>query len=452
MGGPLDDDLEISMDDEEVTDILKALFPELTDDEIDELAASLSLEAALDLKLEIGDIRDVAAGLSAALEQAAEAALAKRGDDLAPHNDGFPLTIEPLGRRAFYDSAAGTGRIELSGVFRDRSAVALVSSDVRVSVAGELQPHELACLHQGQSVDVVFLVDITGSMSPVIDSVQRSLGKFVDAIVAAEIQGTISVVTFQDSVGVNVTFQQPAPASGFERSPFFTPVAIDDGPAVNDLQRFITALEANSGEDAPENLAGAIDFAQNGVIGLTGGGAPNVIGDGEDDPPDVSPWPALRSERQIFVAISDAPFHADSRDAGNSSLREPFEPRPIADILRTLHEGGTTVHVSDPSWVDESVAATGSSSEVSVDSDLWAVETGGLGEDRAAGYSLVDLDLLVLAEDNGLLDIVLDGITASTCTVSFALPNLAAGASFDLQLDGGSDGDTFAESLEPLVY
>ena len=70
-----------------------------------------------------------------------------------------------------------------------------------------------------------------------------------------------------------------------------------------------------------------------------------------------------------------------------------------------------------------------------------------MGEDRVAGYSLIDLDLLVVATDTGLLDIVLDRVLASSCTVSFPLPNLSASTSFDLELKGSAQ--TFSESLSP---
>jgi hypothetical protein len=258
----------------------------------------------------------------------------------------------------------------------------------------------------------------------------------------------LSVVTYQDSVGVNVGFQESAPKSGYERSPFTTPVAIDDADAIADLTRFIARLEANSGADVPENLAGAIDFARNSIIGIGGNGMPNVIGQGSDDPKDVAPFPALKSDSQVFVAITDAPFHSDSRTPKNSSLLAPFKPRPIADILQTLTASGTVVHVSDPSWVDETVMPTGASDEVSVDSDYWAIHTGGLGEDRVAGYSLVDLDLLAVADASGLLDIVLDGVIGSSCTARFALPELSADATFDLTIH--VSGDTFSDSLKPL--
>ncbi|HEY1532778.1 MAG TPA: hypothetical protein VGF76_02125, partial [Polyangiaceae bacterium] len=254
----------------------------------------------------------------------------------------------------------------------------------------------------------------------------------------------------QDSVAVNVSFQEPLGASGYERSPFFKPVDIADSAGILQLQRFIARLEADSGADTPENLAGAIDFAQNDTIGLMTNGEPNVIGDGLEDPEDVAAFPKLNNARHIFVAFTDAPFHSDSRNASNSSLLTPFKPRPIATILKTLQAGGTTVHVSDPSWVDESVTPTGGPNEVDIDSDYWAIHTGGLGEDRVKGYSLTDLDLLVTAQDSGLLDILLDGIVASTCTARFPAPSLAANASFDLSVTHA--GQTFASALIPSRF
>lgn len=287
-------------------------------------------------------------------------------------------------------------------------------------------------------------------MAPVIGAVQRSLEKFVTAIVERSASGTLGVVTFQDSVGVNVSFQEPLPASGYERSPFFAPVDIGDAAGIAKLQRFIARLEADSGADIPENLAGALDFAQNDVIGLTKSGAPNVIGDGVEDPVGVGAWPKLNHARHLFVAFTDAPFHADSRNASNSSLLTPFKPRPTASILRTLQAGATTVHVSDPSWVDETTAPTGAANEVSVDSDYWAIRTGGLGEDSVAGYSPIDLDLLVTAEDSGLLDILLDGIVATTCSAHFPAATLAANASIDLEL--AHDGQSYSASLSPQRF
>ena len=440
------DDAKLKM---QVQALLRRVFPELTDDEVSELSANLSLDAALSLEAEITDMRAVASDLSKVLADAAAAAAKQRKDDLVSKNDGFPTGLEPLGRAAFFDTQSGEARIDLSAVYDDHTPVSLAASELSVNIAGKAQTVQLSCAN-ADPVDIVFLVDVTGSMSPVIGAVQRSLQKFVSAIVEKGVSGTLGVVTFQDSVGVNVSFQEPLPKSGYERSPFFPPVDIGDAAGVEKLQRFITRLEADSGADTPENLAGALDFAQNDVIGLTRNGAPNVIGDGLEDPAGTAPFPKLSHARHLFVAFTDAPFHADSRNPSNSSLLAPFKPRPMKSILRTLQAGGTTVHVSDPSWVDETTEPTGAASEVSVDGDYWAINTGGLGEDRVAGYSPIDLDLLVTASDTGLLDILLDGVVATSCSAHFSVPSLSASASFDLELS--HDGQSYTTTLDPTRF
>lgn len=432
----------------QVQTVLHELFPSLSEEEIAAYAGKLDIESALALKVEIDDIRRVADKLSKELSELARSSAEKRSQDLEARNGGFPVTLEAVGRAAIYDASRAEGRISLSGVFRDREPVQLKAEHVRVKVDGSAVGNvELRCV-QDSDVDIVLLVDITGSMSSVIGAVRRSLIAFVHAVVERGVHGTLSVVTFQDTVGVNVGFQERAPANRYERSPFFKPVDIADADAIAELERFVVRLQANSGADRPENLAAAIDFARSNVIGRTGLDLPNVIGDGNADPAGVTPFPKLDRERQIFVAITDAPFHADSRGPANSSLLAPFKPRPMADILRSLQSTGTTVHVSDPSWVDQSTAPTGASSELSVDADYWAIGSGGLGEDRAAGYSLVDLDLLAVAGESGLLDIVLDRVISSSCALRFALPQLSASAKFELSLE--VSGETFEVALDPV--
>lgn|GEM_PF-5633699 len=180
----------------------------------------------------------------------------------------------------------------------------------------------MSCLAGGDSVDLVFLVDVTGSMSNVIDSVRSSLLSFVHAVESNDLNGTISVVSFQDTVGEQVSFQE-LEKNGLERSPFIANKKIASATEVSEVERFIAKLEANRGDDRPENLAGAVDFARNGVIGLSAKGSANVIGDGVGDPVGTAAFPKLGSKRQVFIAITDATFHSESRDAGNSSLTFP---------------------------------------------------------------------------------------------------------------------------------
>jgi hypothetical protein len=424
-------DLDPDELEDEVMKALRALFPDLSDEEIADISGSLDFEAVLELTDELEAVRDSVVEFSADLFKSAEERVAERDEDLAEHNDGFPEGLAAVGSICLYDESAEHAQINLSGVLNARESVLLAREQITLRVDGQAQEDfTLTCLADDSTVDIVFLIDITGSMSNVIDSVRDSVVDFIDIIEESGVRGTVSVVTFQDSVGVNHSFQEPSPPNNYERSPFFKPVDIGNASQVEALRSFVNRLEANQGADAPENLSGAIDFARNNVIGLTSDGAPNVIGDGRQDPAGTEPFAMLSSERQAFVVLTDITFHGDDRTASNSSLLSPFVPRDAADILATLHQSGTVVHVSDPSWSDASMSPDSASS---VDADYWAVHTGGVGEDVVAGYSLVDLELVVVAEDSGLLDITLDKILDSSCSLDFDI-TLSAEAEVSLEL------------------
>jgi hypothetical protein len=428
---------DIDTDDlkEQAIALLRSLFPDLSVEEVSEISGSLSLSEVLALKDELEAARDAAREFADKLITTAEESVQQRKQDLAPLNDGFPVGLEAVGKICTYDAATGRGEVRLSGVFNGKNSVTLNADAIKLSIDGVQQQFSLGCFSGGPSVDVVFLVDITGSMTNVIDSVRDSVVNFVDILEASGVAGTVSVVTFQDTVGVNRTFQEPEPPNDFERSPFFAPVSLADAAHVDELRGFVNRLEANRGADAPENLAGAVDFARNNVIGTMANGQPNVIGDGQEDPAATEAFPALQSDRQVFVALTDITFHGQNEDQRSSSLRAEFVPRDTSVILDSLHRSGTTIHVSDPSWADASVNPGANT----VDADYWAIHTGGLGEDRVAGYSLVDLELVVVAEKTGLLDITLDKIISSSCTLEFeAQLSATAQLSIDITVEGAA--------------
>jgi hypothetical protein len=425
----------------EARGLLRKLFPSLSEDELREISGKLSLSDVLALRSELEAIRKDVVKFSGDLFKSAEERVNDRKQELEPHNDGFPMGLAALGRSCTYDAQTQRGEIQLSGVFSGKEPVLLEPSQVQLKIDGATQAFTLECVAGGPSVDIVFLIDITGSMSNVIASVRDSVVSFVDLIEGSGVRGTLSVVTYQDSVGVNRTFQDPAPPDNYERSPFFKPVSLADAKDVAALRAFVNRLEANRGADAPENLAAAVDFARNNVIGYTRAGAANVIGDGKEDPAGTAAFPALKSDRQIFVALTDVTFHGDDRMADNSSLLAPFVPRNAGDILSSLQQTGTVVHVSDPSWVD----AETDPARHPVDADYWALHTGGLGEDIVLGYSLVDLELVVVAEKSGLLDITLDKIIGSSCSIDFEAM-LGASAKVELELNVGDE--TFKSVLD----
>jgi hypothetical protein len=439
LSGAIDDkgdvDVDASLD---TRALLRALFPKLTDAEIDELSVDFDLEEALKLKAELEAARREAVEFSDALFTTCEERVEQRSKDLSTENDGYPASLQAVAGGAFFSRESGQVRVELSGLFSNKTSYSFGPDAVSVELDGEVQTPEVSCLAGGDSVDLVFLVDVTGSMSNVIDSVRSSMLSFVDALKSSELDGTISVVAFQDTVGEQVSFQE-LEQNGIERSPFIAKKQISSASQMEEVERFIAKLEANRGADAPENLAGAVDFARNSVIGLRGNGSPNVIGEGVDDPAGTAAFPKLSSKRQVFVAITDVTFHADSRTPSNSSLEAGFEPRPLAQIVKSLHDTGTVVHVVDPSWVDESVEPTGKDSEREIDADYFAKVTGGVGEDKVAGYSLTDLELVAVAEKTGLLDIALHDILKGSCRLTFPAVDVAADAEVSVSVSAGGE-------------
>jgi hypothetical protein len=437
--GAVDDAGTVDVDAKlDVREILRALFPKLTDAEIDEMSTNIDLETVLALKAELEKVRKEAAEFSDELFTTSEERVAQRKTDLETQNEGYPTSLEAIAGGAFYSEANGEVRIELSGLFSNKTSYSFGASDVSVELDGVAQTPDVSCLAGGDSVDLVFLVDVTGSMSNVIDSVQSSLLSFVDSLKSSDLDGTISVVSFQDTVGEQVSFQE-LEKNDFERSPFIANKKLSSSSEVSEVERFIAKLEANRGADLPENLSGAVDFARNSVIGVRSNGSANVIGDGVGDPAGTAAFPQLDSKRQVFIAITDATYHADSRDAGNSSLEAAFKPRPLAQIVESLRSTGTVVHVVDPSWIDESVEPTGNASEEALDADYFAIATGGVGEDKVAGYSLTDLELVAVAEKTGLLDIALHDILKGSCRVSFPAIDVAAAAEVSISVSAGGE-------------
>jgi hypothetical protein len=306
--------------------------------------------------------------------------------------------------------------------FNDVPLRGLGASSFTMMADGQpLAPSRVTCTGNSETpISVVFLVDVTGSMSPVIAAVRDSLDDFVDSARGLGLDGKIGIVTFQDTVGVNVPFGDCAGVSGPipERSPFFAPVSLKDDAGIARLRDFIGSLHADAGNDLPENLAAAVDFAANNVIGTTATGAPNVIGDGVDDPPFTSPWPSHELDGLVvLIPITDATFHEPA--TRSTSLPGAWRPRPLADIVASL--GSTVVSTIDPALVDAPMGP-GPLPEA-IDADFWAQATGGFGVDRHSlrvygvdqDISYFDLELLVLGR--GLLEIPLAPALAATCVL-----------------------------------
>jgi len=138
----------------------------------------------------------------------------------------------------------------------------------------------------GQKADVVFVVDITSSMSPTINTVKQNVSSFVEKLKKKKIDVNLCLVTFKDT-----TFKK---CTGF----------VSDNPATADNENLtnflsdLSKLDAQEGGDMDENqLAALIDAAS------------------------VTPW--REGAQRLAVLITDAGFHYSPGNAGDAGAAAP---------------------------------------------------------------------------------------------------------------------------------
>lgn len=137
-------------------------------------------------------------------------------------------------------------------------------------------------------VDIVFLIDTTGSMKPCIDALKRNIATFVDTLTNRDAQNPSPVKDWRARV---VGYRDVK----YDAQPFV------DNPFVRDaaaLRRQLDGLEATGGEDEPESLLDAIYKVA--TIGQTDKGAQ------AEDP---YKWRYRSSAAREVVIFTDATYH-----------------------------------------------------------------------------------------------------------------------------------------------
>lgn len=141
--------------------------------------------------------------------------------------------------------------------------------------------------------DVVFLVDVTGSMQPCIDGLRANIAAFVQRCRQPDENGGVPIRDLRISVcGYrDYPHSQKVPTDPwFEHGPFEVV-----GDSVAPLQAALAKLQARGGGDEPESLLDALfKVASFGESSL-------------QDAPDAMKWrPGVR---RVVVAFTDATFH-----------------------------------------------------------------------------------------------------------------------------------------------
>jgi von Willebrand factor type A domain len=189
------------------------------------------------------------------------------------------------------------------------------------AVAPTPTPPQTSLASRGVSyaVDIVFCIDVTGSMDPVLDAVKANALAFYDDVqtnLTAKgknvAQLRVRVVAFRDLVADG--------DAGIEESPFY---ALPDDRA--HFSEFVNGLRAEGGGDAPESGLEAVALAINSPWTRTGDRRRQVIvlwSDQPSHPLDPSVVPAdLRSRiPSDFSALTDA-WEDEQGQMGSSSKR-----------------------------------------------------------------------------------------------------------------------------------
>src|ERR1700712_3193843 len=104
---------------------LRSLFPSLSDTELSDVSGKLSLRDAAALRTELSEVRKSVAKLSEELFKTAEQRVSERTDALRDHNEGYPEAVAALGELCSYHAADKRAELQLSGGFKEHTAVQL---------------------------------------------------------------------------------------------------------------------------------------------------------------------------------------------------------------------------------------------------------------------------------------------------------------------------------------
>ncbi|HEX5905555.1 MAG TPA: vWA domain-containing protein [Propionibacteriaceae bacterium] len=169
------------------------------------------------------------------------------------------------------------------------------------------------------AVDIVFCVDVTGSMTPIIDQVKANALRFYDDVQSNLTtkgknvdQLRVRVIGFRDFVADG--------AAALDESPFFT---LPDDRA--DFSAFVNGLVAEGGGDAPESGLEAVALAIDSSWTTTGDRRRQVIVVWTDQPaqplnPSVLPPDIGTRVPADFSALTDA-WEDEQGRMGSSSKR-----------------------------------------------------------------------------------------------------------------------------------
>ena len=135
--------------------------------------------------------------------------------------------------------------------------------------------------------DIVFLIDVSGSMAPVIDALKQNIGTFVDSLSKGEGNNVSPVRDWRAKAVGYRDFEEDA-------EPFIDHPFVDD---VEALRAQLAGLRAEGGGDEPESLLDALYRIAN--MGQTDKGAQSY---------DPGRWRYRSDAARVVVVFTDASY------------------------------------------------------------------------------------------------------------------------------------------------
>jgi hypothetical protein len=195
-------------------------------------------------------------------------------------------------------------------------------------------------------VDIVFLLDITGSMQHCIDSLKANISTFVDSLTGKDPNNDCPVKHWRAKV------------VGF-RDYTCDKVPLEDNPFVEDasaLRRQLTTLTASGGGDEPESLLDAIYVVCK---------QPQMTkGDVELDP---AKWRYRSDAARVLVAFTDATYHPKMTVVSGT----------VDDVINAIHENRILLNLYAPEFACHDRLAAADRSE------YYAIPTNGRSPQEA---------------------------------------------------------------------
>lgn len=224
--------------------------------------------------------------------------------------------------------------------------------------SGDLNPDNLLLFEDGKAqgfallketearigADIVFLVDVTGSMGTEIQGIKNSMTAFLNDLTAAGIDVKVGIVPYGDY----------APSDPAHEGTTFVPAylgLVDPDDAATYTQQLL----AYGGGDGPENAYGAIMFAWNNMAWRPGSQRifimlTDAFSHYTGDQPVTIPWPSpptndfepKYTKTDVLSAILGyATFHIIASTGtyysiGDTDFTHPGDPREIADFTGGL--------------------------------------------------------------------------------------------------------------------